>query len=62
MKSFMKIWNSIIPEVGGTMYIDSMVVLKDSKNKENAEKFINYIYRPDVYVKNNRLSRSPFYK
>lgn len=40
-----------IPEVGGTMYIDSMVVLKDSKNKENAEKFINYIYRPDVYVK-----------
>jgi spermidine/putrescine transport system substrate-binding protein len=40
-----------IPEVGGTMYIDSMVILKDSKNKENAEKFINYIYRPDVYVK-----------
>ncbi|MCK5780089.1 MAG: extracellular solute-binding protein [Psychrilyobacter sp.] len=40
-----------IPEKGAQMYIDSMVILKNSKNKENAEKFINYIYRPEVYVK-----------
>lgn len=40
-----------IPEVGGTMYIDSMVIMKDSKNIEAAHKFINYIHRPDVYVK-----------
>jgi spermidine/putrescine transport system substrate-binding protein len=40
-----------IPEKGATMYIDSMVVLKDAKNKENAYKFINFIHRPDVYVK-----------
>jgi spermidine/putrescine transport system substrate-binding protein len=40
-----------IPEKGAMMYIDSMVILKGAKNKENAEKFINYIYRPEVYVK-----------
>jgi len=40
-----------IPEKGAQMYIDSMVILKNSKNKENAEKFIDYIYRPEVYVK-----------
>lgn len=31
--------------------IDSFVVLKSAKNKENAAKFINYIHRPDVYAK-----------
>lgn len=31
--------------------IDSFVVLKSAKNKENAMKFINYIHRPDVYAK-----------
>ncbi len=40
-----------IPEKGAQMYIDSMVILKGAKNKENAEKFIDYIYRPEVYVK-----------
>ncbi len=40
-----------IPKKGAQMYIDSMVILKNAKNKENAEKFINYIYRPNVYVK-----------
>ena len=40
-----------IPEKGGTMYIDSMVIPKDAKNVENAHKFINYIHRPEVYAK-----------
>ncbi|MCI5725220.1 MAG: extracellular solute-binding protein [Fusobacterium gastrosuis] len=31
--------------------IDSFVVLKSAKNKENALKFINFIHRPDVYAK-----------
>ena len=35
----------------GYSSIDSFVVLKDSKNFENAMKFINYIHRPDVYAK-----------
>ncbi len=40
-----------IPEKGGTMYIDSMVIPKGAKNLENAHTFINYIHRPEVYVK-----------
>lgn len=40
-----------IPEKGGTMYIDSMVIPKDAKNIENAHKFINYIHTPEVYAK-----------
>ncbi|MGB6128705.1 MAG: extracellular solute-binding protein [Psychrilyobacter sp.] len=40
-----------IPEKGAQMYIDSMTILKGAKNIENAYKFINYIYRPEVYVK-----------
>lgn len=40
-----------IPEKGATMYIDSMVIPKGAKNIENAYTFMNYIHRPDVYVK-----------
>jgi len=40
-----------IPKKGAQMYIDSMVILKGAKNIENAHKFIDYIYRPEVYVK-----------
>ena len=41
----------IPPGDQGYSSIDSFVVLKDSKNFENAMKFINYIHRPDVYAK-----------
>lgn len=40
-----------IPEKGGTMYIDSMVIPKGAKNMENAYTFMNYIHKPDVYAK-----------
>jgi spermidine/putrescine transport system substrate-binding protein len=40
-----------IPTTGGPLYIDAMVILKDSKNKELAHKFINYIHEPEVYAK-----------
>ena len=40
-----------IPSTGGPLYIDSMVILKDSKNKELAHKFINYIHDPETYAK-----------
>ncbi len=40
-----------IPETGGPLYIDSMVILKGSKNMDLAHKFINYIHEPDVYAK-----------
>ncbi|MGX6591776.1 extracellular solute-binding protein [Cetobacterium ceti] len=40
----------IIPEKGGTSYIDSFVLLKDSKNKEAAYKFLNFINEPENYA------------
>lgn len=39
-----------IPEEGGPSYIDSMVILKDSKNKDMALKFIDFIHRPEIYA------------
>ncbi len=39
-----------IPKEGGPMYIDSMVVLKGSKNKDLAMSFIDFIHRPQIYA------------
>jgi len=40
-----------IPEEGGPMYMDNMVILKGAKNVDLAYQFINYIYEPAVYAK-----------
>lgn len=40
-----------IPPYGGPMYMDSMVILKDSKNKDLAYKFLNFIHEPVEYAK-----------
>ncbi len=40
-----------IPQQGGASYLDSMCILKDSKNVELATEFINFIHRPEVYAK-----------
>ncbi|HNZ26064.1 MAG TPA: extracellular solute-binding protein [Spirochaetota bacterium] len=40
-----------IPESGGPMYMDCMVLLNGAKNVELAYQFMNYIHRPDVYAK-----------
>ena len=40
-----------IPDEGGILWIDSMVILKDGKSKELAHKFINYIHKPEVMAK-----------
>jgi spermidine/putrescine transport system substrate-binding protein len=37
-----------IPEEGGPMYLDSMVILKGAKNIDAAYTFINFIQRPDI--------------
>ena len=42
----------VIPEEGTNVWIDSWVVLKNAPNKENAEKFIDFMCRPDIDVKN----------
>ena len=39
-----------IPDEGGPAYIDSMCILRGSKNAEMAHKFINFIHRPDIYA------------
>ncbi|MBQ0165580.1 MAG: extracellular solute-binding protein [Treponema sp.] len=39
-----------IPEEGGPMYMDSMCVLKGSKNYDTACEFINFIHRPEIYA------------
>ena len=42
----------VIPEEGTNVWIDSWVILKNAPNKENAEKFINFMCRPDIALKN----------
>ncbi len=48
-----KRWEDVdffIPKEGGPSYIDSMVILKNSKNKDLALKFIDFIHRPEIYA------------
>jgi len=42
----------VIPEEGTNVWIDSWVILKDAPHKENAEKFIDFMCRGDVALKN----------
>ena len=42
----------VIPGEGTNMWIDSWVILKDAENKENAEKFIDFMCRADVALLN----------
>jgi spermidine/putrescine-binding protein len=42
----------VIPEEGTNIWIDSWVIPKNSPNKENAEKFINFLCREDIALKN----------
>ena len=41
----------VLPEEGAHQFIDSLAVPKGAPNKENAEKFINYILKPEVSAK-----------
>ena len=41
----------VVPDKGGTMWLDNLVILKDSPNKEAAMKFVNFIHRPDIYAR-----------
>lgn len=41
-----------IPKEGSNVWVDCMVIPKDAKNKENAEKFIDFLCRPDIAQKN----------
>lgn len=42
----------VIPKEGTNVWIDSWVITKNAPNKENAEKFIDFMCRPDIALKN----------
>lgn len=42
----------VIPEEGTNVWIDCWVILKNAPNKENAEKFIDFMCRPDIALMN----------
>lgn len=42
----------VIPKEGTNIWIDSWVIPKNAPNLENAEKFIDYMCRPDIALKN----------
>lgn len=42
----------VIPEEGTNVWIDSWVILKNAPHKENAEKFIDFMCRADIALKN----------
>lgn len=54
--TYMKKYNNslcyAIPKEGSNMWMDSMVILKESKNKDLALKFIDYMLRTDIALKN----------
>ena len=42
----------VIPKEGATIWADTLAIPKGAKNKELAEKFINFLFEPEVSVKN----------
>lgn len=42
----------VVPKEGSNIWIDSWVIPKNSKNKENAEKFINFLCDGEIALKN----------
>ena len=46
-------WDKVeffIPETGGPLYIDSMVILDKAPNVDLAHEFINFFHRPEIYA------------
>ena len=42
----------VIPKEGTNLWIDAWVIPKNAKNKENAEKWIDFLNRPEIAKKN----------
>lgn len=42
----------VVPKEGSNVWIDSWVIPKNAKNKENAELFINFLCRGDIALRN----------
>jgi spermidine/putrescine transport system substrate-binding protein len=48
----------VLPEEGGTMWIDGYSILTDAPNPEAAYKFLSYILRPEVAAKTTELTKT----
>ncbi len=48
----------VLPEEGGTMWIDGYSLLKDAPNKDAAYQFMSYILRPEVAAKTTELTKT----
>ena len=46
----------VVPEEGATIFSDNYAIPKGAKNKELAEKFINFMMEPEVSAKTMNLS------
>lgn len=42
----------VVPEEGSNVWLDCWVIPKNAQNKENAEKFIDFLCRPEIAVMN----------
>lgn len=42
----------VVPKEGSNVWIDSWVIPKNAKNKENAEKFLDFLCRPEIALMN----------
>ena len=42
----------MVPEEGSNVWLDCWVIPTTCKNKENAEKWIDFLCRPDIALKN----------
>ncbi len=47
----------VLPDEGGTMWVDGFSIPKGAKNVENAYKFLNYILQPEVAAKVTTLTK-----
>lgn len=48
----------VLPEEGGTMWIDGYAILTDAPNPDAAYKFLSYILRPEVAAKTTSLTKT----
>lgn len=46
----------VLPEEGGTMWIDGFAILEDAENIDEAYQFMSFLLRPDVAAKATQLS------
>lgn len=42
----------VIPKEGSNLWMDNFAIVKGAKNKENAEKFLNFLCRPEIMKMN----------